>query len=102
MTQITKMEKELLSLIDKNSSEEREKVERYYSLVKISRKLDKSIKNDGAMIKVVNGGQSFLKVNPAISEKVKVNGALIKLGEFFDRKRMEKSNKNEVNFEDFI
>ncbi len=96
----SKLEIELLGLINEKSASEIEKVERYCSLVRISRNLDKSISKDGTMIKVVNGNQEFLKPNPAISEKVKINTALIKLDEFFEEKRAEKGKNNDFNEED--
>jgi len=96
----SKLEIELLGLINEKSASEIEKVERYCSLVRISRNLDKSISKDGTMIKVVNGNQEFLKPNPAISEKVKINTALIKLDEFFEEKRSEKGKNNDFNEED--
>lgn len=94
------LEQELLGIINEKSFAEREKVERYWSLVKISKELDKSISRDGAMIVVRNGNQEFLKTNPAISEKVKVNAALIKLDEFFKAKREEKGKSSDFNEDD--
>lgn len=93
----TKLELELSMLIDKNSASDMEIMRRYLSLVDTYKKLDKSIEKNGVMISVKNGSQKFLKANPAVSEKVKVNAALIKLGEFFEKKRLEKSAEKGIN-----
>ncbi len=93
----TKLELELSKLIDKNSASDMEIMRRYLSLVDTYKKLDKSIEKNGVMISVKNGSQKFLKANPAVSEKVKVNAALIKLGEFFEKKRLEKSAEKGIN-----
>lgn len=95
------LEIELLGIINENSASEIEKVERYCSLVRISRNLDKSISSDGTMIRVMNGNQEFLKPNPAIAEKVKINAALIKLDEFFEGKRVQKAGNGDVDFGEF-
>ena len=84
-------------LIDKNSASDIEIMRRYLSLVETYKKLDKSIEKNGVMISVKNGKQTFLKANPAVSEKVKVNAALIKLGEFFEKKRSEKTAEKGIN-----
>ncbi|QIW51214.1 P27 family phage terminase small subunit [Lactococcus raffinolactis] len=93
----TKLELELSKLIDKNSASDIEIMRRYLSLVDTYKKLDKSIEKNGVMISVKNGKQTFLKANPAVSEKVKVNAALIKLGEFFEKKRSEKTAEKGIN-----
>lgn len=96
---ISALKNELMTLINPESHIELEKVERYINLVQIYRKLDKTLREDGYMILVKNGGQTFLKANSAIGEKVKINQALIKLGEFFDRKQEElKENAEKTNF----
>ncbi|WP_277295657.1 P27 family phage terminase small subunit [Streptococcus hyointestinalis] len=95
----TKLKRQLLSLIDGENEIELEKVERYCNLVKIYKKLDQSLKDNGYMIEVRNGAQTFLKANSAIGEKVKINQALIKLGEFFDKKQAElEASKEKTNF----
>lgn len=95
------LKNELMSLINPKSEMEVEKVERYINLVKIYRKLDKTLTKDGLMIEVRNGAQTFLKTNSAIGEKVKINQALIKLGEFFDKRQEELKNKSEkLDFND--
>lgn len=75
--------KELLSKIDQNSAVEREKVERYISLLKVFYKLDKLITTDNVMVKIENGGQVYWKSNPAIAEKNRINSALIALEKTF-------------------
>ncbi|MDY4001010.1 MAG: P27 family phage terminase small subunit [Streptococcus orisratti] len=92
---------ELMNLIDKKSQFEIEIVERYLDLVKTYRRLNKSIKNFGDMIEVRNGAQTFVKVNSAIAEKNKINQQLIKLGEFFIKKKEALENsKSNTNFAD--
>lgn len=74
------MKTQLMSQIDSNDHLEVEKVERYIDLVKLYRKMNKSITKFGPMIEIENGSQKFVKPNPAISEKVKLSRALIALG----------------------
>ncbi|VDG18303.1 gp1 protein [Lactobacillus plantarum JDM1] [Lactiplantibacillus mudanjiangensis] len=78
-----KIRKELLSKIDQSSAVEREKVDRYISLLKVFYKLDRLIKPDNVMIKIENGKQVYWKSNPAIAEKNRINTALIALEKDF-------------------
>ncbi|NMO97458.1 P27 family phage terminase small subunit [Paenibacillus lemnae] len=71
---------ELLKLIDKKSSVQVEKVDRYINLVRSYYLLDAAIEEHGVMITTENGAQRFTKPNPAIAEKNKVNSSLIALG----------------------
>lgn len=86
---------ELLSLIDINRASEMEKVQRYCSLAATFEKLGEDIRKEGAVIYVSSGDSVVKKTNPAIAEQVRVNAALIKLDEFFDKKR-ELKPKNRV------
>lgn len=86
---------ELLSLIDINRASEMEKVQRYCSLAVTFEKLGEDIEKEGAVIYVPSGDSMVKKTNPAIAEQVRVNAALIKLDEFFDKKR-ELKPKNRV------
>ena len=95
------LKKELMSLIDDTSQFEIEIVERYLDLVKTYRRLNSSIKEHGDMIVVRNGAQTFVKVNSAIAEKNKINQQLIKLGDFFMKKKEALENaKGSANFAD--
>ncbi|MBR8675129.1 terminase [Lactococcus lactis subsp. lactis] len=96
------LSKELLSLIDKNSPSELEKVYRYCSLVSNFENLSKAIDKAGVMILVSSGENEIKKPHPAIAEKVKVNAALIKLDEFFEEKRTSKpKNSGEKDWSKF-
>ncbi|WNV47029.1 hypothetical protein [Lactococcus phage D7138] len=96
------LSKELLSLIDKNSPSELEKVYRYCSLVSNFENLSKAIDKAGVMILVSSGENEIKKPHPAIAEKVKVNAALIKLDEFFEEKRTSKpKNSGEKEWSKF-
>ena len=86
---------ELLSLIDINRASEMEKVQRYCSLAATFERLGEDIEKEGAVIYVPSGDSMIKKTNPVISEQVRVNAALIKLDEFFDKKR-ELNPKNQV------
>lgn len=93
---------ELLSLVDKNSPSELEKVYRYSSLVSNFENLSKAIDKAGVMILVSSGENEIKKPHPAIAEKVKVNAALIKLDEFFEEKRTSKpKNSGEKDWSKF-
>lgn len=78
--EVKALKDELLSRVNPKSRIQLEKVERYINLVDIYYRLDKSIKDDGIMIKTINGSQEFTKPNPAIAEKNKINTSLIALG----------------------
>lgn len=96
------LSKELLSLIDKNSPSELEKVYRYCSLASNFENLSKAIDKAGVMILVSSGENEIKKPHPAIAEKVKVNAALIKLDEFFEEKRTSKpKNSGEKDWSKF-
>lgn len=77
---INAIKRELMNGIDRNSSVQQEKVERYMNLVKIFYQLDESIEEMGTMVTTKNGSQTFIKPNPAIAEKNKINASLIALG----------------------
>ncbi|WP_262344378.1 P27 family phage terminase small subunit [Lactiplantibacillus plantarum] len=65
--------------IDKKSAVEKEKVDRYISLLDAFYQLDESIQQHGVMVKIENGKQIYWKTNPAVSEKNRINSALIRL-----------------------
>jgi phage terminase small subunit len=77
---LEKIEKELLSKVNKKSAVDQEKVSRYINLLAIFYSLDQSIEEKGVMVETVNATQVFLKPNPAIAEKNKINTSLIALG----------------------
>jgi len=79
MLNLTKLKEELYGQINSESQVESEKVERYLSLVKTYRKLQKAA-NKEPMIIVRNGTQEYTKVNPAIGDMNKISGSLIALG----------------------
>lgn len=98
---ISDLKKELMGLVDVSSPFEVEIVERYISLVKTYKDLDKKIKNEGYDKIVRNGSQTFVKINDAVGEKYKCNQQLMKLGEFFTKKREQLENaKSQINFAD--
>ncbi|KYK04612.1 hypothetical protein Lpl43_08180 [Lactiplantibacillus plantarum] len=65
--------------IDKKSAVEKEKVDRYISLLDVFYQLDESIQKLGVMLKIQNGSQTYWKPNPGIAEKNRINSALITL-----------------------
>lgn len=69
--------------IDKKSAVEKEKVDRYISLLNAFYKLDEAIIANGVMVKIENGKQTYWKANPAVSEKNRINSALITLEKDF-------------------
>nr|WP_244049034.1 P27 family phage terminase small subunit [Lactiplantibacillus plantarum] len=69
--------------IDKKSAVEKEKVDRYISLLDAFYQLDESIQQHGVMVKIENGKQIYWKTNPAVSEKNRINSALITLEKDF-------------------
>ncbi|MFC4652645.1 helix-turn-helix domain-containing protein [Lactococcus nasutitermitis] len=84
---------ELLSLIDKQSASELEKVNRYCGLSATFEQLGEEIEKEGVVVEFVSGDSVAKKTNPAIAEQVRVNAALIKLDEWFESKRqMQKEN----------
>ncbi|MDO7795617.1 P27 family phage terminase small subunit [Lactiplantibacillus plantarum] len=69
--------------IDRKSAVEKEKVDRYISLLDAFYKLDEAIIANGVMVKIENGKQTYWKANPAVSEKNRINSALITLEKDF-------------------
>lgn len=69
--------------IDKKSAVEKEKVDRYISLLDVFYQLDESIQKHGVMLKIQNGSQTYWKPNPGIAEKNRINSALITLEKDF-------------------
>jgi len=61
-----------------------EKVERYISLVKLNKQLDKDIKKEGATVVTENGSQKFVKSHPAVNDKMKVNAQLLAIEKSFN------------------
>lgn len=78
-----KIRRELIQRIDKKSAVEKEKVDRYISLLYAFYQLDESIQKHGVMVKIENGKQIYWKTNPAVSEKNRINSALITLEKDF-------------------
>ncbi|KAA0547565.1 P27 family phage terminase small subunit [Bacillus sp. BGMRC 2118] len=81
---ITKLQQQLMSRIDIDDLVEVEKVERYISLVKLNKQLDKEIKKEGATVTTENGAQKFVKSHPALNDKMKVNQQLLAIEKSFN------------------
>ena len=81
---ISKLHKQLMSRIDIEDLVEVEKVERYVSLVKLNRQLDKEIRNEGATVITENGAQRFVKSHPAVNDKMKINQQLLAIEKSFN------------------
>lgn len=81
---VAKLKKYLMENIDTDDLFEVEKVDRYCSLIALSRKLEKEIRKEGLINTTVNASQEFIKANPALSElksinsQINVTGKLIK------------------------
>lgn len=81
---IPKLQKQLLNRIDTANLVEVEKVERYISLVKLNKQLDRDIKKEGATVVTENGAQRFVKSHPAVNDKIKVSGQLLAIEKSFN------------------
>lgn len=81
---VSKLQKQLMSRIDTDDLVEVEKVERYISLVKLNKQLDKEIKAQGATVVTENGSQKFVKSHPAVADKMKVNAQLLSIERSFN------------------
>lgn len=81
---ISELQKQLMSRIDKDDLVEVEKVERYISLVKLNKQLDREIKKEGATVVTENGAQKFVKSHPAVNDKMKVNQQLLAIEKSFN------------------
>lgn len=81
---ITKLKTQLMSRIDTDDLVEVEKVERYISLVKLNKELDRDIKREGATVVTENGAQRFVKSHPAVTDKMKVNTQLLAIEKSFN------------------
>jgi hypothetical protein len=81
---IPKLHQQLMRRIDVDDLVEVEKVERYISLVKLNKQLDKEIKREGATVVTENGSQRFVKSHPAVNDKMKVNAQLLAIEKSFN------------------
>jgi hypothetical protein len=81
---VSDLQKQLMSRIDKDDLVEVEKVERYISLVKLNKQMDKEIKREGATVITENGAQRFVKSHPAVNDKMKVNQQLLAIEKSFN------------------
>ncbi|MGD6873009.1 P27 family phage terminase small subunit [Sutcliffiella horikoshii] len=81
---VSKLQKQLMSRIDIEDLVEVEKVERYISLVKLNKQLDKEIRKEGATVVTENGAQKFVKSHPAVNDKMKVNAQLLAIEKSFN------------------
>lgn len=81
---IKNMQEQLMSRIDKDDLVEVEKVERYVSLVKLNKQLDKDIKREGSTVVTENGTQRFVKSHPAVNDKMKVNAQMLAIEKSFN------------------
>ncbi|OCA84493.1 hypothetical protein A8F94_17520 [Bacillus sp. FJAT-27225] len=81
---VSKLQKQLMSRIDTDDLIEVEKVERYISLVKLNKQLDKEIKAHGATVVTENGAQRFVKSHPAVNDKMKVNAQMLAIEKSFN------------------
>lgn len=80
---ITKLQKQLMDRIDTEDLVEVEKVERYISLVKSYRRVDKIISKEGESVVTDNGPQKFTKAHPLIGERNKINASLLNIEKSF-------------------
>ena len=75
----SKVEKFLLENSDPEDFIQQEKIRRYVNLRILFDKLDAAIREYDAVIEVKNGKQSYIKINPAVTEKEKINVQLLAL-----------------------
>lgn len=85
-----KIEKYLLSVINKDSPVETEKVGRYLKNIEMYRQMDKTVKEEGVSVTTENGSQSFIKAHPLLGEMNKVNSAIINIERSFNIKEVVK------------
>jgi len=89
---IAKLKKQLMDRVDINDLAQVEKVERYIDLVKVFRKINKIINDEGESVKIENGSQVFIKAHPLCAERSKINSSLIALGKDLGLENPLKSN----------
>jgi hypothetical protein len=102
---ISKLKTQLMSRIDTDDLVEVEKVERYISLVKLNKELDKDIKREGATVVTENSTQRFVKSHPAVTDKMKVNTQLLAIEKsfnFISEGTTPSSNKEEYSEADLV
>ena len=101
MTNRRTMLKELSALVNQASSHDMEIVERYVQLATTAKHLEADIRRLGTTLEVINNGNTYYKTNPAISELTKVSKELNNLRAFFDEKRKDKDNPDEIDISEF-
>lgn len=75
----SKVEKFLFENSDPEDFIQQEKIKRYLNLRKLFFQLDAAIREHNAVVTVENGKQSYIKINPAVTEKEKINVQLLAL-----------------------
>lgn len=79
----SEIRKELMERIDKSSSFEVEKVDRYCEFVDTLRLLQVEIEENGVVSITKNGSQEFMKAHPALNEINKINSQLLNIEKSF-------------------
>lgn len=62
-----------------------EVVQRYISLLQMYRRMEKQLYEDGLVVTIKNGSQSFKKAHPLINDMKNINAQLINLKKEIDR-----------------
>ncbi|MGF3115373.1 P27 family phage terminase small subunit [Facklamia sp. P12937] len=85
---VSKLKKSLMSRIDEDDLFEVEKIDRYCSLIALSRKLEKEIRKEGITKTTVNASQEFTKAHPALSELKSINSQINATGKSIKFKKV--------------
>lgn len=90
---MAKVERYLLSKIDKDDHGAVEVVNRYMDLMKMFRRMQKHIYDDGPTVEVKNGEQSYVKAHPLINDMKNINAQMLNLKKDIDRYMKEYEEK---------
>lgn len=96
---IGRLKEYMMSRIDKEDLVEVEKVERYCSLVKLARELDKEIKKTDFLSTTINGSQEFEKASPLLSEFKSINSQINATGKTINFKKKPPQKPALINSE---
>lgn len=96
---IGRLKEYMMSRIDKEDLVEVEKVERYCSLVKLARELDKEIKKTDFLSTTINGSQEFEKASPLLAEFKSINSQINATGKTINFKKKSPQKPALINSE---
>ncbi|SFK95087.1 P27 family phage terminase small subunit [Salinicoccus halodurans] len=90
---MAKVERYLISKIDNDDHSAIEVVDRYIDLMRMFRRMQKQIYDDGPTVEIQNGEQNYVKAHPLINDMKNINAQMLNLKKDIDRYMKEYQEK---------